>query len=113
MRFFAASALVLSALSAAPALADDGGIEADETRVMDAVAVLGTYLANEKFSGTKTQTLIIDVPQGRVKATATRSLCAARIRRQTSLSMACATMCSISAPCIILTRSKSCADRTP
>ena len=63
MRFFAASALVLSALSAAPALADDGGIEADETRVMDAVAVLGTYLANEKFSGTKTQTLIIDVPQ--------------------------------------------------
>lgn len=64
MRFFAASALVLSALSAAPpALADDGGNEADETRVMDAVAVLGTYLANEKFSGTKTQTLIIDVPQ--------------------------------------------------
>jgi len=63
MRFLTAGALALSALTASPALADDGGKEVDETRVMDTIAVLGTYLSNEKFSGTKTQTPIVDVPQ--------------------------------------------------
>jgi catecholate siderophore receptor len=63
MRILTAGALALSALTASPALADDGGREGDETRVMDTVAVFGTYLSNEKFSGTKTQTLIVDVPQ--------------------------------------------------
>ena len=63
MRFLTAGALALSALTASPALADEDGGEVDETRVMDTIAVHGTYLSNEKFSGTKTQTLIIDVPQ--------------------------------------------------
>tara|TARA_R110000782_G_scaffold53824_1_gene114228 strand:+ start:1092 stop:3152 length:2061 start_codon:yes stop_codon:yes gene_type:complete len=63
MRFLTAGALALSALTAFPALADDGGKEVDETRVMDTISVLGTYLSNEKFSGTKTQTPIVDVPQ--------------------------------------------------
>ena len=63
MRFLTAGALALSALTASPALADDGGKEVDETRVMDTISVLGTYLSNEKFSGTKTQTPIVDVPQ--------------------------------------------------
>jgi len=63
MRFLTASALALSALTAFPALADDGGKETDETRVMDTISVNGTYLSNEKFSGTKTQTPIVDVPQ--------------------------------------------------
>ena len=36
---------------------------ADETRVLDPVQVSRTYLTNEKFSGTKTLTPVIDVPQ--------------------------------------------------
>ena len=118
MRFITAGALALSALTAFPALADDGGKEVDETRVMDTIAVHGTYLSNEKFSGTKTQTPIVDVPQSlsvvtsdQIAEQAFRSQYAARTRRQTFLSMACVTMCSTSGHCIMSNRSKSCADQ--
>ena len=57
------SLIVLSASVAELAFAQDATGADAEARVLDPVLVRGTYLANEKFSGTKTQTPLIDVPQ--------------------------------------------------
>ncbi|MAK61428.1 MAG: TonB-dependent siderophore receptor [Ponticaulis sp.] len=54
------ASLILSTALTSVALADDA---ADGERRLDPIEVEGTYLTNEKFSGTKTLTPIINVPQ--------------------------------------------------
>lgn len=58
-----ATLIALSLTLSHPALAQDATEDADDTRVLDRVDVRGLYIANEKFSGTKTETPVIDVPQ--------------------------------------------------
>ena len=63
-RSFVATLLSTAAL-ALPGFAQTNAPLSDEDNpdVQDTVIVTGQYLANEKFSGTKTQTPLVDVPQ--------------------------------------------------
>ena len=72
-RSFVATLLSTAAL-ALPGFAQTNAPLADEDNpdVQDTVIVTGQYLANEKFSGTKTQTPLVDVPQSLSVVSATQ-----------------------------------------